>query len=599
MLHDYRRKGALICKNAVRYILQSAQPNTFSGWFLNSEKFPGLSGSFAIKKAIAYLFSLRTVVSLLALAVLAGRASIPWLSVPDQLLFRLGWGLQHGRHKMRETLSWLPDDGRFHQYLQHSHLLSPHWTGPLERGMVVAVALFLILALPALRAGSGLLLTLLLSLLLFVAQLGAQLYAGLWLPLGAPLGLLLLGYLVMLFWLPNYWAFRRARADAGNHRLKLARMLLEQDRLGEAVATLEPCDPDSEVIEARYDIGIRLEKRRQYEQALELYRNIRKRGGRFRDVADRIAVLERLGSGAPGEAGELDATSTLVLTQQGVSSPTLGRYEIQRELGRGAMGIVYLAHDPRIDRPVAIKTLNYGTRDPAVLKDLKARFFREAEAAGRLKHPNIVTVYDVGEERDLAYIAMDYVRGRPLSVFGKPHTLLMVATVFQLMAQVADALEYAHRQKVIHRDIKPANIIYDPDTGELKVTDFGIAKVSDESRTRTGSVLGSPLYMAPEQLKGQKVTGASDIYSLGVTLFKLLTAETPFSGDTLANLTYQVLNRKPRSARELRPELPASAVRIINRAINRDPAKRFASAAEMAEQLRRAAGRELGRTTTC
>jgi len=531
--------------------------------------------------------------------VLVWRDRLPWLSLPDHLLFRLGWGLQHAGHRAREAMAWLPDPGRFHQYLHNSHLLVPQWGAPLERGLVLGAALFLMFGLPLLRAGTGLLLTLLLGLALALSQVGAQVYGGLWLPLGSSLGVLLAGYGLMLFWLPDHWSLRAALADAEDSRLRLGRLLLEHDRLVEAGEALAPCRPGADVLDARYDIGIRLEKRRHYDEALEVYREIQAARRRFRDVPDRIAALEQVASGAPVEPGVPDTAATLVLTQQGVSTPALGRYEIQRELGRGAMGIVYLGHDPRIDRPVAIKTLNYASVDPGVLKDLKARFFREAEAAGRLQHPNIVTVYDVGEERDLAYIAMDYVQGRALSVFGKPHTLLTVPTVFQLMALVADALDYAHQQKVIHRDIKPANIIYNPDSGDLKVTDFGIAKVSDESRTRTGSVLGSPLYMSPEQLKGQKVTGASDIYSLGVTLFKLLTAETPYTGDTLANLTYQVLNRKPRNAREIRPELPTSAVRIINRAMHREPARRFASAGEMAEQLRRAATRELGRTTTC
>ncbi|WP_269079027.1 serine/threonine-protein kinase [Marinobacter similis] len=187
---------------------------------------------------------------------------------------------------------------------------------------------------------------------------------------------------------------------------------------------------------------------------------------------------------------------------------------------------------------------------------------------------------------------MDYAQGRPLSEFGKSGRLLPLPAVLEIIARVADALAYAHSQKVVHRDIKPGNIIYNPNDGAIKITDFGIAKISDDSRTKTGSVMGSPLYMSPEQLKGQKVTGASDIYSLGVTLYKLVSGETPYQGDTLANLTYQILNKRPRSVREFNADIPNGVVRLINKAIQREPDKRFASAATMAEAVRRLAVRE-------
>ena len=164
--------------------------------------------------------------------------------------------------------------------------------------------------------------------------------------------------------------------------------------------------------------------------------------------------------------------------------------------------------------------------------------------------------------------------------------------IAQVLDRIGSALEVAHQAGIIHRDIKPGNIIYNPDTGGIKITDFGIAKISDDSRTRTGAVMGSPLYMSPEQLKGQKVTGASDIYSLGITLYKLVSGGTPYQGDTLANLTYQILNKRPRSVREFNAELPNGVVRLINKAIQREPDKRFASAATMAEAVRRLAVRE-------
>jgi len=198
-----------------------------------------------------------------------------------------------------------------------------------------------------------------------------------------------------------------------------------------------------------------------------------------------------------------------------------------------------------------------------------------------------VTVYDVGEEHDLAFIAMDYVRGKPMSAYVNKSNLLPVATVLKAIADVADALEYAHSKQVIHRDIKPANIMYEPDAQQVKVTDFGVARIVDSAKTSTGDILGSPLYMAPEQLKGDKVLPATDVYSLGVSLFQLLSGKLPFEGENLASLTYNIIHNRPPSIRELRPELPAGITRVINRALHKDSERRYPSAAAFAEALRK------------
>lgn len=272
----------------------------------------------------------------------------------------------------------------------------------------------------------------------------------------------------------------------------------------------------------------------------------------------------------------------------------LGRYQVQRELGRGAMGVVYLGYDPKISRQVAIKTLHYNQFSTAELPALKERFFREAEAAGRLRHPNIVTIYDAGEENDLAYIAMDYVNGDSLASHVRKPDLLDIEMVYWIMAQVADAVDYANSQGIIHRDIKPSNILFDDQANEVKVADFGIARIMDGSatRTRTGDILGSPLYMSPEQLKGETVSGQSDIFSIGVTFYQLLTGELPFKGDSLANLSYQIVQGKYRPVDEVRSDLPDSAKRITAKALQKNPANRYAAAGEMAEALRRAYDRE-------
>lgn len=477
--------------------------------------------------------------------------------------------------------------------------VAPFWSDAVVHVGLVVSALYLVIAVPRLGAAVALPVTLLIGCLLLVTQAALMFYHDSWLPLGEVVSFLVGGYLLMLFWLQPRRENLALAESNGVARLQLGRLLLQQGRADEAGAALAACSPSDTVLGLLYDIAIVQERKRQYDKAAASYRDILKRDKGFRDVAKRLAALEALAgqSGYPGVDG-FDANRTLVIPEQSLSRPTLGRYEIEREIGRGAMGVVYLGRDPRIARTVAIKTLNCAAFEEQEAGALKARFFREAEAAGRLSHPAIVTVYDVGEDADLAYIAMDFARGRPLSDFSRPGKLLPLATVLDIVGRVAEALDYAHGHQIVHRDIKPGNIIYDPATGEVRITDFGIAKIADDSRTRTGSVMGSPLYMSPEQLKGSKVTGHSDIYSLGVTLYKLVSGEPPYDGDTLASLTYQILNKRPRSVREWRPELPQGVVRLINKAIQREPDKRFASAGAMAEAIRRVLVRESERVVS-
>ena len=254
------------------------------------------------------------------------------------------------------------------------------------------------------------------------------------------------------------------------------------------------------------------------------------------------------------------------------------------------MGAVFLGKDPKIGRTVAIKTLPLSKEfDTQQVEEVRGRFFREAETAGRLSHPNIVTIYDVGEEHDLAYIAMDYIEGSSLDAYTRPGYLLSIKEVFNVGIAVAEALEYAHEQSVVHRDIKPGNVMYNQDQGIIKVTDFGIACLTDNSRTMTGTVLGSPSYMSPEQLEGKRLDGRSDLFSLAVTLFQLFTGSLPFNAESMASLAYKIANEKPRSVRKIRADLPACLTRIINKALEKDPRNRYQTGADMADALKRCA----------
>jgi serine/threonine protein kinase len=302
------------------------------------------------------------------------------------------------------------------------------------------------------------------------------------------------------------------------------------------------------------------------------------------------------------QSDDLDATMVVTSEQaqamaltkkQGFQATSFGRYEVEGVLGKGAMGIVYQGVDPKINRHVAIKTLQLNTQESAEeYKEAKNRFFREAQTAGGLSHSNIVTIYDVGEEGDLGYISMDLLTGAPLSEFIKPENLLPPALVYQLMIQITDALEYAHTQNVVHRDIKPANVIFDDDLFKVTVTDFGIAYVSDNSKTKTGVIMGSPYYMSPEQILGLKVDGRSDIFSLGVTFYQLLSGILPFQGESIATVAYQITKSKATAVNQVNSKLPASAQRITNKAMHKDINKRYQTMGEFQLALENALKRD-------
>jgi eukaryotic-like serine/threonine-protein kinase len=267
----------------------------------------------------------------------------------------------------------------------------------------------------------------------------------------------------------------------------------------------------------------------------------------------------------------------------------LGRYELIEEIGSGSTGRVWLARDPKIGRTVAIKAIDLTIEFvPEEIDGARERFLRESQSAGRLTHPNIVTIYDVGESAGTAFIAMEHIQGRRLSDYTDRASLLPVPVVLDIAAMAADALYYAHRQNVVHRDIKPANIMYDSLTGGLKITDFGIARLIDVSRTRTGIVLGTPSYMSPEQLEGENVNGHTDLFALGVTLYQLLTGRLPFHGASMTKLMFVIANEPHPPVTQVRPGLPRHLDLLLDRALAKRPADRFGSGAEMAAALREA-----------
>jgi eukaryotic-like serine/threonine-protein kinase len=267
----------------------------------------------------------------------------------------------------------------------------------------------------------------------------------------------------------------------------------------------------------------------------------------------------------------------------------LGRYEIEEELGRGAMGVVYRARDPKIDRTVAIKTVSLSGLGPDAEEEYRQRFIVEARAAGRLSHPGIVAIFDVGEEAETRapYLVMEYLEGQSLhQLLSGENCRLRLSTALSLAQKIAEALHYAHQQGVVHRDIKPANILVAAD-GHPKIADFGIAKLNQTDLTLPGQVLGSPAYMAPEQLSAEHVDGRSDLFSLGVILYFMLTGHRPFQGNSTATVCFKLANHEPLTIMAFDSSFPPELDEVVSRAIAKDPTQRYQSGMEMASDIQR------------
>ncbi|MBN2420051.1 MAG: protein kinase [Deltaproteobacteria bacterium] len=406
--------------------------------------------------------------------------------------------------------------------LNRNFYYRPFWTLILMVVVLLFFGFFLSFILPGLKAGIGSVSTLLLFLAYGTA--GSYLFfaKNIWLEISPPLLLLVIGYILII-----------------SKRFLVTKKIKEkgEDKKDHTDLSERISEPEDDEITTIFDE-----------------------------------------EGRPEEAGVIQVNSD--------TTPTFGRYEIVGELGRGAMGVVYKGEDPKIRRTVAIKTVRFSDFDEKIVDEMKVRFFREAESAGLLTHPNIVTIYDAGEEHDLAYIAMEFLKGRDLDPHTKKGNLLPVRETLSIVAQVAEALEYAHSKGIIHRDIKPANIMRIDETGEIKVTDFGIAKISASSRTKTGIIMGTPSYMSPEQVSGKKVDGRSDIFSLGVVLFELLCGKKPFNGDDMTSLMYMIAREKHPSIRSINPKIPLIIEKIIDKALEKDVNNRYQKAGQMAEHLK-------------
>ena len=474
--------------------------------------------------------------------------------------------------------------------------VKPDWGIWITILAFLSISAFLMFILPKLNARNSAIATVALALGMFGTHYILMTGSSMWIELMLPTSLLLIGYLLVTT--KRFLLTERGKMasdlDAAETNKMLGLAYQGKGDLDMAFDRFRKCPMDEALMEVIYNLALDFERKRQFSKAANAYEHIAKTDIHFRDVKQRIERSKKLdetlvlGGAGGGTAG------TLIMEGDGMQKPMLGRYEIQKELGKGAMGVVYLGEDPKISRTVAIKTMALAQEfDEDELEEVKERFFREAETAGRLNHPNIVTIYDAGDEHDLAYIAMEFLKGKDLAPNCKPGALLPLTTVLTIVAECADALAYAHKFNVVHRDIKPANIMYDPDSKITKVTDFGIARITDASKTKTGVVLGTPSFMSPEQLSGKKVDGRSDLFSLGVMLYQMACGKLPFVAESMATLMFKITNDETPSILVEDPELPAKLDSIIQKALEKDPQQRYADGLLMAEDIQ-ALLKELG-----
>ena len=474
--------------------------------------------------------------------------------------------------------------------LQEHFFVAPTWGFWVSKLVFLLVAAYLIVLLPRLNAGMGASASAGLVAVLLAAHFGLMTGKGMWLEFMQPLALLVIGHVLLVtkrFVMTEAGKTKSDQESAASNRM-LGLAFQGQGQLDMAFDYFRKCPLDDAVMDNLYNLALDFERKRQFNKAESVFGYMAQFNPKFRDLEQKLSRAKQLSETVILGGGSGGRTNASILGEGGsVEKPMLGRYQVEKELGKGAMGVVYLGKDPKIGRVVAIKTMALAQEFEAdELVEVKERFFREAETAGRLSHPNIVTIYDAGEEHDLCYIAMELLKGKDLVPYTKPDQLLPVEKVVSIVARVADALGYAHTQNIVHRDIKPANVMYEPESDQVKVADFGIARITDSSKTKTGMVLGTPSYMSPEQLSGKKVDGKSDLFSLAVSLYQMACGKLPFEGDSMAQLMFRIANEAAPDILSINPALPPALVAFLDKALAKNADERYQTGEEFAAALR-------------
>ena len=473
--------------------------------------------------------------------------------------------------------------------LNEHFIVQPSWGIWVSILAFFVVAAYLVVMLPRLSAGMGAVVTAGLFVLLLGLEFGLLSGAATWLKLVLPATLLLIGHLALTtkrFLVTEAGKVKSDEESAETNRM-MGLAMAGQGRLDEAFDRYRRVPASGALLDNLGNLALDFERKRQFNKAQAVYEYMATLDKNHKGLQDKLIRAKNLSETVILGGGSAHPGGTMLLDGGGVEKPMLGRYQVEKELGKGAMGVVYLGKDPKIGRVVAIKTMALSQEfDGDELTDARERFFREAETAGRLQHPQIVTIYDAGEEHDLAYIAMEFLKGKDLVDYCKDSNLLPMQRVITIVERVAKALAYAHQNSVVHRDIKPANIMYEHSSDTVKVTDFGIARITDSSKTKTGLVLGTPSFMSPEQIAGKKIDGRSDLYSLGVMLFQMLAGVLPFRGDSMAELMYKIANEEAPDIRIIRSEIPQKLADVVAMSLSKRPETRYQDGDQFAADLR-------------
>jgi len=467
-------------------------------------------------------------------------------------------------------------------------IVEPAWGGLAGLAVLLLVAAYVIAGLPRLSAGMAAAVTFTSFVTLIAIEFVLLSNAAIWLKFVLPAALLVIGHLALTtkrFLVTEAGKLRSDEESAETNRM-MGLALQGQGQLDMAFDRFRRVPQSDQLMANLYNLALDFERKRQFNKAQAVYEHMAGYNKDYKDLQSKLNRAKNLSETVMLGGGGAHPGGTLLLDGGAVEKPMLGRYQVDKELGKGAMGVVYLGKDPKIGRVVAIKTMALSQEfEGDELNDARERFFREAETAGRLQHQNIVTIFDAGEEHDLAYIAMEFLKGRDLVDYCRDGHLLPMPKVVSIVARVAEALAYAHRQNVVHRDIKPANIMYELDSDTVKVTDFGIARITDSSKTKTGLVLGTPSFMSPEQIAGKKVDGRSDLYSLGVMLFQMLAGVLPFRGDSMAELMYKIANEQAPDIRVIRQDIPERLASIVAMSLAKKPEARYQTGEQFAADL--------------
>ena len=464
--------------------------------------------------------------------------------------------------------------------LEQHFLTVPSWAGSAEYAVVLAISIYLVLVLPRLTAGAALWSSASLLLILLATHMALVVWASVWMQLMLPATLLIAGHAILA-------SKRFIGADAGKPKSdqspaesdrRLALAYQGQGHLDLAWDKFRQVAFHAELLDNLYNLSLDFERKRQFNKAESVLKYMHAFNPKFRDLEERMGRLRQLADTGVGEKRKF------------------GRYEVQKELGKATLGAVYLCKDPKVGHEVAVKTMALAQEfEPEELADVKERFLREAETAARLSHPNIATIYDAGEENDVCYIAMELLKGADLTPYVKPGALLPLEKVVSIIARIADALGYAHREGVVHRDVKPANVAYDPDTDTLKLIDFGLARLTETSATKNGIMLGTPSFMSPEQLAGNTIEPRSDLFSLAVSLYQMLSGRLPFEAESMPQLMFKIANEPPADILLVRPDVPPGLAAFLERALAKNPEDRFQTGEEFGGALHAAlAGAAVG-----